>query len=486
MSDRSILGMVTAMVLVASVSATGAGRQERLRPLGFVAASGDVRVDRQPAPSGTALFAGDLITTGSASAAVMNFQSGTAATLAAGGELALSGDVRTTAMSLKKGTMAVRNEGREPARVGVLGATVLVQGEDGFPAICRIAFVGGTAGIFAERGRIEVQGKGAPVVLAPGKHLQLAAGGPQAAGQPAGKVANEIPEGTIQHPGQTAELPLKVADSVVWEDTVRTLKTGRVRIALLDGSFLNVGARSIMKITKHDAQTQQTQVELQLGRLRGEVVKITKPGGGLQVKTQTAVIGVVGTILNIHALRSLTRVFCVDGTVTVRNLNPAIPGEVTLHPGQTTSVPRGAPPSGASAASGSQVSSEVGQTNAGEPLSGELSQAMQSIGAAPAQAGAAAGQAAGAGVHLSATVANGISTAAGATSAGLAGAAISRAGDAKDLAGTAHDTFAGAASSSEAAAQAAANAAETATNVTEGVQILIEELSPGGPGCTCL
>jgi hypothetical protein len=41
-----------------------------------------------------------------------------------------------------------------------------------------------------------------------------------------------------------AEIPLKVTDGVYVEDVVHTFKTGRVRIALVDGSFLNVCARS--------------------------------------------------------------------------------------------------------------------------------------------------------------------------------------------------------------------------------------------------
>lgn len=482
MSGRRILGAAAAVLLLASVNAGGAGRQEKLRPLGFIAAKGDVWIDKQPAPSATAFFEGDVITTGDASAAVMSFQSGTSATLSAKGEVTLSQEVGATALSLRKGAVAIRAEGQEPGRVSVLGSTVLVKGENGFPAICRIAVVGSTAGIFADRGHVEVRGKSGSVVLSPGKHLQLGRGGPQAAGQPAGKVANAIPEETVQHPGQTAEQPLKVSDPLIWEDTVRTLKTGRVRIALLDGSFLNVGARSVMKITKHDAQTQQTQIELQLGRLRGEVVKITKPGGGMQIKTQTAVIGVVGTILNVHALRNLTRVFCLDGTVTVRNVNPAFPGEVTLHPGQTTVVPRGAPPSGGAPAGGSQVASEVGQTNVGETLSQELSQAMQSVGAAPGQAGAAAGG----GIQLTSNVANGISAGAGATSAALGGVAISKAGDAKDAAAKANTTLGDAVSANNDAAQTAADAAGAANNVSSGVETLINTLSPGGPGCTCL
>jgi len=165
--------------------------------------------------------------------------------------------------------------------------------------------------------------------------------------------------------------------------------------------------------------------------------------------------------------------------VTVQSINPAIPGVVTLQPGQTTTVPRGGPPSGASPASGSQVGTEVGQTNVGEALSSELTQAMQSLGATT-------GQAAGGGVQIGANLANGIATGAGAASAGMAGAAMSRAGDAKDAAAKANDTLNEAVHINFGAAHAAADAAATNNDIADGVQIYIDSLSPSGPGCVCL
>jgi hypothetical protein len=499
MSGRSILRLAAAVLILAGVEAWGAGRREAPQVLGFLAAKGDVRVDEQAAPSGTALFAGDIVTTGRASVAVMNLHSGTVATISERGRVEISRDPFTPGLSLAQGVLAIRSEGGPGIRIAVAGASVVVRGEAGFPALCRVALVGGTAGVFADRGHVEVQGRGAPLVLAPGRSIPLEAGRPQAAGQLAGRVSNAIPEEVLQPQGKGAEIPLKVSDAVNWEDVVKTLRTGRVRIVLEDGSALNIGARSVMRITKHDAQSQQTQVELQLGRLRGEVVKITKPGGGFQVKTNTAVIGVVGTIFTVEARRNASLVFCMDGSVSVRNVNPAIVGEVTLHAGQFTSVPLNGPPGSAVPSSVSQSVNEISQTSAGEPLSGEMTHALQALGATPqqvnaaatgaqgaAQAGAAGGQAAATAGRLAPNVVNGTTTAAGAISAALGGVAISRATDARDAAAAANSVLWNAAQTNQQAADAAQGATDGLTAISDGLEDAINHLSPSGPGCICL
>ncbi len=500
MSGRNTLRLLTAVVLLAGVEALGAGRRDTPRMLGYLATRGDVRVDQQSAPSGTALFAGDVITTGRDSTAIMSFHTGAVATVSESGEVAISGGpTAPPALNVTRGAVAIRSEGSPGIRIAVPGGSVVVGGEAGYPALCRVAVVGGTAGVFADRGRVEIHGRGAPVLLAPGKSLRLAAGRPQAAGQHAGKVSNAIPQEVLQPQGKGAEIPLKVSDGVNWEDVVRTLRTGRVRIVLEDGSTLNIGARSVMRITKHDAQSQQTQVELQLGRLRGEVVKITKPGGSFQVKTNTAVIGVVGTIFTVQAQQNVSQVFCMGGTVSVQNVNPAITGQVTLHAGQSTSVSISGPPSSPAPSGVSQAVNQISETAAGEPLSTETTQALQALGATPAQinaaatvpqaaaqAGAAGGQVAGTVGNLAPGVTNGVVAGAGVTSAALSGVAISRAGDARDAATAAGSTATGALQTNQQAAEAAQNAADTANAVADGIQGAVDQLSPSGPGCVCL
>lgn len=487
MSGRGILSLLAGALLLANLHVLAAGRQDAPRALGFVAAKGKVWIDKQPAPSGAMLFAGDVIATGEASAAVLRMQSGTAATLAENTEAALLPGSSSGQLTLRRGAMVIRSESPQPARVLVQGTTVVIRAEGGFPAVCRIAYVGSTGMVFAEHGRVEVHGRGAPRIVPPGNSTRLEAGPPQAAGQQAGTVSNAIPEEVVQRLGKGAETTLRLKDIVNWEDVVRTLRTGRVRIALLDGSFLNIGARSTMRITRHDPETQQTELELQLGRLRGEIVKLTKPGSSFQVRTQTAVIGVVGTIFSIEALQDLTRATCLDGVVTVKNINPAIVGEVTLQAGNSTVVPRAAPPSPAARVPTSRALSEVSQTNASETATSQVSQALQSLGATPTQVASTTIQAvAPAAAQVGVTAANAVTTATGATSAALSGVALSNTNEAQDNIREATSMLDQATSAGAAAAQAASDAAQTAIEFDAGVQGVIQVVSPSQPWCGCV
>src|SRR6202047_4077425 len=79
---------------------------------------------------------------------------------------------------------------------------------------------------------------------------------PQAGGQRAGEVARLIPAVSIARGSKTLNASAK--SIVEWQDLVNTKADGRARIALDDGSVLNVGSDSSMKVVKHDASAQQT------------------------------------------------------------------------------------------------------------------------------------------------------------------------------------------------------------------------------------
>src|SRR5437879_10839089 len=66
---------------------------------------------------------------------------------------------------------------------------------------------------------------------------------------------------------------------VFWGDTVKTERGGRVRVQLEDGSILSVGSHASLLIQRHDANTQQTELELIYGRVRANAVKIATPSG---------------------------------------------------------------------------------------------------------------------------------------------------------------------------------------------------------------
>jgi ferric-dicitrate binding protein FerR (iron transport regulator) len=487
MPGRGRLSKLLSVLLLANIYAFAAGPPDASRAVGYIAVRGSVRVDQQAAPTGTVIYAGDVIRTGKASGAILNLHSRTAATLAENSEVALPAESPWGGLTLRRGSVLVRSEAGQTAHVTVSGTSVLIGGEDSFPALCRIALVGGQGVVSAERGRVEVRARGAQFIVPPGKSARLQAGSPQAAGQPAGKVSNLIPDAARQQQGQGPEVTLRLQDGVNWEDVVRTLKNGRVRIALLDGSFLNVGARSQMRITKHDPQSQQTEVELRLGHLRGEVVKLTKAGSSFQVKTQTAVIGVVGTVFTINALPHSTQVSCLDGHVTVTNINPAVHGRTELNAGQSTNVPATGPPSPPTGLSTADAVQQVAQTSAGGSVSPQVTQALQSLGATQAQIASTVAQ-----VTTTTVVQGGLvgtqAAAAGASgvSAVTAGVAMSRAGDAQDRVGQAQQSLEDAVSAAEDANAAATDAANTATSVDTAVQTVIQTISPSAPGCGCV
>src|SRR5437660_4292540 len=158
---------------------------------------------------------------------------------------------------------------------------------------------------------------------------------PQAAGQRAGEVSRVIPAVSIARSGKTITASAKTA--VDWQDLVNTQVNARARIALDDGSVLNVGSESSMKVVKHDAGAQQTELELTYGKLRTQAQKIAKPDGKFEVRTPAGVAGVVGTdfFTGFDNSTGTMNVIVFEGIVKVCNLAGVC---VIVKAGQMTSV----------------------------------------------------------------------------------------------------------------------------------------------------
>jgi hypothetical protein len=161
---------------------------------------------------------------------------------------------------------------------------------------------------------------------------------PQAAGQRAGEVSRVIPAVSIARSGKTITASAKTA--VDWQDLVNTQVNARARIALDDGSVLNVGSESSMKVVKHDAGAQQTELELTYGKLRTQAQKIAKPDGKFEVRTSAGVAGVVGTdfFVAFDNTTGTMNVITFEGLVKVCNLAGVC---VLVKAGQMTSVRSG-------------------------------------------------------------------------------------------------------------------------------------------------
>jgi len=159
---------------------------------------------------------------------------------------------------------------------------------------------------------------------------------PQSGGQRAGEISRLIPAANIERGAKTITASTK---SVVdWQDLVNTQVNGRARVALDDGSVLNVGSESSMKVEKHDAGAQQTQLELTYGKLRSQAQKISRPDGKFEVRTPAGVAGVVGTDFYVGFDNSTMTVIAFEGIVRVCNLAGVC---VLVKAGQMTSVRSG-------------------------------------------------------------------------------------------------------------------------------------------------
>jgi hypothetical protein len=131
--------------------------------------------------------------------------------------------------------------------------------------------------------------------------------------QSAGKIARLIPTVNLQH--GTRVHSAAAGAQVVWGDMVSTDPGGRARITLDDGSILNVGSNSSIRIVQHDAANQRTQIDLAYGRLRSSAVKLARAGSSFEVRTPTAVAGVVGTDFQVEHENDISSVHVFEGKV---------------------------------------------------------------------------------------------------------------------------------------------------------------------------
>jgi ferric-dicitrate binding protein FerR (iron transport regulator) len=161
---------------------------------------------------------------------------------------------------------------------------------------------------------------------------------PQGGGQRAGEISRLIPAVSITRGSQ--KITASAKSVVNWKDEVDTQANARARIGLDDGSVLNVGSESAMKVEKHDAGAQQTELELTYGKIRAQAQKIAKPDGKFEVHTPAGVAGVVGTdfFVGFDASTGTMNVAVFEGIVKVCNLAGVC---VIAKAGQFTSVRSG-------------------------------------------------------------------------------------------------------------------------------------------------
>jgi hypothetical protein len=157
------------------------------------------------------------------------------------------------------------------------------------------------------------------------------------AAQSAGKITAVVPiVNVVRGPQQVAA---STSQQVFWGDVINTGHLARARVALDDGSILSVGSDTNLAIAKHDAAEQQTDLDLNYGRVRAKAAKLVKPDAHFQIRTPVGVAGVVGTdVAVIYDSNGVMQVFCIEGKCRVCDVKKPLPNCVLLLGGQQSSV----------------------------------------------------------------------------------------------------------------------------------------------------
>lgn len=372
---RSIALGVSAFFLLLAPARISARESSSARPIGTIIGWGTYAIDRLPAPAGTLLFSGDVVSTGPDSGAELSFFSGAMARIEAGSEVhleATAGD-----LDLRQGALTLRSGMGKAARAAVLGTSILV-GADLLPAICRLEARSASAVIAADRGTVVIEASPGPLVLAPGRLARLEPGPKQVAAlsiaglQPAkmtaartaqagttpaspgtvmlpeelrtaGRVVGTYPQAEVRHPDSPIAVPLRLGELVDIGDVLGTVAGGRARVQLLDDTIFDLGISTTVSVLRHDPEKHSTAVDLQEGHLHADLGARSGAQARFEVRTPVVAVAANPTILFVSVeAKQATVCSAGAGPVSVRSVRggPA----VTLAAGQCSVTRAGEAP----------------------------------------------------------------------------------------------------------------------------------------------
>jgi len=271
-------------------------------------------------PAGATLFPGDVIRLGEGSTAALQFGK-SLVIVAPETEFVVQPD----GVSLRDGHLQVRATGAAPFAVSGPFFHVDVAATGGAPSTAEIRFGSMRAQITAVAGFADVMSEGydSAYRLRAGETATLDAS-PEAAtpAQGASKDAGEITRLTpsVQIDRDLQHLVAAPTQHVLWGDDLRSGPAGRAHVTLTDGSQLNLGSDSSLLVLAHDAQGQQTSLDLVVGRMRGQIIKLTKPDAKFEVRTPMGVAGLVGTDFSLLVTNDYTELMVFDGVVRFNTL----------------------------------------------------------------------------------------------------------------------------------------------------------------------
>ena len=162
-----------------------------------------------------------------------------------------------------------------------------------------------------------------------------------------GRVDALTGECTVTRFGGGGAGALAVGAALYEGDRVQTAAGARLRLVLADGTVVQLGESTDLALDwflyAPDVSTQNVLLRVSSGIFR-VILELVLPRAAFEVQTATAVATVRGTDWITEASAEATAIVALDGQVAIRNLQPAIAGEVVLGPGEGTTVNAGAPP----------------------------------------------------------------------------------------------------------------------------------------------
>ena len=316
---------------------------------------------------GATLFRGDIVTLGAYSSAALQFANDVVLA-APGTELV----VESEGITLRGGRVQIRLAGADSFAVSGPFFRVNVAPSGGASGSAEILVGGTQAQVLAVAGVADLMagGSDAPYRLHAGEVARLdAASGDGAAGQAgsvpaAGQVSRLLPDVQIERASQ--QTVASIAAPVYWNDELRSTSSGRARVSLNDGSLLNLGSNSALRVLQHDAQAQQTSLDLAVGRMRGQVVKLSRPGAKFEIRTPAGVAGLVGTDFYLLATPDYTELIVFEGVVRFTSI--ANGQAVTTPAGMKLRISQDGAIAGPLVASPEEIQEAKDSTDVPEPL----------------------------------------------------------------------------------------------------------------------
>lgn len=175
--------------------------------------------------------------------------------------------------------------------------------------------------------------------------------------------------GEAQAEGETSWEKLAQKDDIYLGDTIRTKTNSKVKITFKDDSAVSLGADASLQLKQFDYVPEKDErvstFALTQGKARAIVSRIFGSNSKFEIETPTAVAGVRGTYFLVWVLSpAVTKVFVLDGKVSVRNIKTDVKGEVVLTPGKTTTIEETAPPGPAEKSNEKELQEGVKETKA--------------------------------------------------------------------------------------------------------------------------